>query len=242
MNIRIIINSLILIFIIHIIILNINYSYDIGNKKSIENFSDDKTVSFLMDNINSNNNKNDDFKEKMMKYIQQDYEVPKENKFETKNVYPVEASNTYLSDNNVPNFESNVADTKKFYTINYDNLDETNLKSTSINNLKNYESLSKDNKEVNNKEKDNITISSNYDKPCHIKEHGRESIELPDTWNYKNELPMNGGTMNGIYGFDSLESQFALYNPNKLNLQSSEKNNFDNIPHNDLRKPIIYEN
>jgi len=71
MNIRIIINSLILIFIIHIIILNINYSYDIGNKKNIENFSDDNTVSFLMDNVNTNN-KDDDFKQKMMKYIQQD--------------------------------------------------------------------------------------------------------------------------------------------------------------------------
>jgi hypothetical protein len=53
---------------------------------------------------------------------------------------------------------------------------------------------------------------------------------------------MNGGNMNGIIGFDSLESQFAIYNPNKLNLQSANSNNFDNIPHNDLRKPIVYEN
>ena len=238
MNIRIIINSLILIFIIHIIILNINYSYDIGNKKNIENFSDDNTVSFLMDNATTNN-KDDDFKQKMMKYIQQDYETPKENKFESKNIYPVEASNTYLSDNNVPNFESNVADTKKFYNINYDNLDESNLKATSINNLKNYESLGKDNKESNSS---STTVISNYDQPCHIKEHGRESIKLPDTWSYKNELPMNGGNMNGIVGFDTLESQFAIYNINKLNIETVDDNKFKNIPHDDLRKPIIYEN
>ena len=244
MNIRIVINSLILIFIIHIIILNINHTYDIGNKKNIENFSDDNPVTFLLDNLNAaaNNNKgDDDFKQKMMKYIQQDYEPHKENTFESKNLYPVEPSNSFLSNNNVPNFESNVADTKKFYTINYDNLDETNLKSTSIDNLKNYESLNKNNtKEISNDP--SITISSNYDQPCHIKETGRESIKLPDTWTYKNELPMNGGGMNGIYGFDSLESQFAMYNSNKLNLQSSDKDKFDNIPHNDLRKPIIYEN
>jgi hypothetical protein len=240
MNIRIVINSLILIFIIHIIILNINYSYDIGNKKNIEGFTDnnndDSNVSFLMDN-NSNNKGDDEFKQKMMKYIQQNYEAPKENKFESKNLYPVEPSNSFLSDNNVPNFESNVADTKKFYKINYDNLNEKDLKSTSIDNLKNYESLKKD-----NTDKSSTTVISNYDEPCHIKEHGREPIKLPDTWSYKNELPMNGGTMNGIYGFDSLESQFALYNPNKLNLQSSDKEKFDNIPHNDLRKPIVYEN
>ena len=237
MNIRIVINSLILIFIIHIIILNINYSYNIGNKNNIEGFTDSNSndnINFLMDN---NSNNDDEFKQKMMKYIQQDYQPPKENTFENKNLYPVEPSNTYLSENNVPNFESNVADTKKFYTINYDNLDEKNLKSTSIDNLKNYENLKKD-----DSNKSSLTVVSNYDEPCHIKEHGRESIKLPDTWNYKNEIPMNGGSMNGIYGFDSLESQFALYNPNKLNLQSSDKEKFDNIPHNDLRKPIIYEN
>ena len=53
---------------------------------------------------------------------------------------------------------------------------------------------------------------------------------------------MNGGIMNGIVGFDSLESQFAIYNPNKLNLQVDNENKFNNIPHDDLRKPIVYEN
>ena len=70
----------------------------------------------------------------------------------------------------------------------------------------------------------------------------RESTVNPDNWTYKNELPMNGGNMNGIIGFDALESQFSIYNPNKLNLQDANSSNFDNIPHNDLRKPIVYEN
>ena len=82
-------------------------------------------------------------------------------------------------------------------------------------------------------------------------ETGRESIELPTSWQYKSELPMNGGSMNGIYGFDNLESQFASFNDNsvngndhangtQVNLQPSNDNNFKNIPHNDLRKPVVY--
>lgn len=231
MNIRIIINSLIIIFIIHIIILNLNYSYDFGKKKEIEKFS----MSFLTDN--SDNKLNEEFKKKMLKYIQSDYTPHVENKFEEKNLHQVEASNTFLSNNNNPNFESNVADISKFYNINYDNLNENDLKSTSINNLKNFESLNK------NKEKEHMTIDVQSKEPCNVKSYGRESTTLPDTWLYKDELPMNGGKMNGIFGFDSLESQFAIYNPNKLNLQTvNDNDNLKNIPHDDLRKPIIYEN
>ncbi len=240
MNVRLVINCLILIFIIHIIILNIDFSYTFGvnKKQNIENFNngDDSTINFLMENTQNQSNSDEDFKMKMMKYMQQDYEPHKDNEFEKKNLYPVEASNSFLSDNNVPNFESNVADTKKFYNINYDNMDESTLKETTIQNLKNYEDLKSE------KNKENITISGSLDQPCNLKEFGRESTKLPNNWTYKNELPMNGGSMNGIFGFDSLESQFASYNPNKVNLQNSTNENFNNIPHDDLRKPIIYEN
>ena len=173
----------------------------------------------------TNNNDNDDFKKKLLKYIQEDEPV-KETEFEKKNLLKVEASNTYVNDNNVPNFESNVADISKFYKVNYDNLDENELKSTSI------ESLNKIN---------NSKPVSKTEKDCNTDIYGRDSKVMPDNWSYKNEMPMNGGTMNGIIGFDSLESQFAMYNPNKLNLQSVNDKKFDNIPHNDLRKPIVYE-
>jgi hypothetical protein len=88
------------------------------------------------------------------------------------------------------------------------------------------------------------------DASCETKT-GRESIELPTSWQYKSELPMNGGSMNGIYGFDNLDSQFASFNDNavngndhangtQINLQNANDNNFKNIPHNDLRKPVVY--
>jgi len=226
MDIRIIINSIIIIFILHIIILNINYSVVIGNKPKIENFTDVKenSISFLTDNNNSSSD--DEFKKKLMKYIKED-EITKEVEFENKNLIKVEASNSYLGNDNVPNFESNVADISKFYDINYDNLNENELKSTSIDTLK--------------KIKDTVSIDTHSQQPCNVVSYGRESTVNPDNWKYKNELPMNGGNMNGIIGFDNLESQFAIYNPNKLNLQSVNEDKFQNIPHDDLRKPIVYE-
>lgn len=224
MDIKIIINSFIIIFILHIVILNINSTYTFGKKKYIENFEDTKenkdSMSFL-----TNNYENDDFKKKLLKYIQEDEPI-KETEFEKKNLLKVEASNTYVNDNNVPNFESNVADISKFYKVNYDNLDENDLKETSI------DSLNKVN---------NTKSVSKTEKDCNTTQYVRDSNVLPDNWSYKNEMPMNGGVMNGIVGFDSLESQFAMYNPNKLNLQSVNDKKFDNIPHNDLRKPIVYE-
>ena len=227
MNFRIIINSIIIIFIIHIIILNINASYSIGKKKNIENF-EDKDSNKNKDSMNfltSNNYvDNDEFKKKLLKYIQVD-EPPKMTEFEKKNLIKVEASNTYLNDNNVPNFESNVADISKFYKVNYDNLTENELKSTSIDTLKNTTTSIIDTK------KDTITDP-----------FVRQSTVNPDNWSYKDEIPMNGGLMNGIVGFDSLESQFAMFNPNKLNLETPNSNKFENIPHDDLRKPIVYEN
>jgi hypothetical protein len=236
MDIKIIINSFIILFILHIIILNIDYNIvfgkkkDFGKKNNIEKFTDSKSNDNSMDFLTNNNNNNDEFKQKLLKYMQKN-EIVKETEFENKNINKINPSNSYLSDNNDPNFESNVADISKFYKFNYDNLDEDQLKSTSI------EKINKD-----NKIKEDINIDVQSKEPYNVKNYGRESTVNPDSWVYKDELPMNGGQMNGIIGFDSLESQFAIYNPNKLNLQSSSQDTFNNIPHDDLRKPIIYEN
>lgn len=257
MNIRVIINALLIILILHIIILNIDFRVTIGKNinidknKYLENF-EEKKVGIKPDNISEINsldfltNDNDEFKKKLTKFIKEEPVQP-ENNFEKKNILPVSAANAYLNDNNVPNFESNVADISKFFKINYDNLNEDQLRSTSIEDLRKNHNNSPDSMEsgviheqmISKKNITSATIKENNE----INPFVRTSKENPDTWSYKNELPMNGGTIvNGILGFDSLESQFAVYNPNKLNLQAADSNNFDNIPHDDLRKPIIYEN
>ena len=242
MNIRVIINALLIILILHIIILNIDFKVTIGKNIKVdannylEKFEEKKNE-IKPDNISEINsldfltNDNDDFKKKLTKFIKEDIVQP-ENKFEKKNILPISAANAYLNDNNVPNFESNVADISKFFKINYDDLNEEQLRSTSIEDLRKNHDESKKN-----------VISTSIKENDAINPFVRTSKENPDTWAYKNELPMNGGTIvNGILGFDSLESQFATYNPNKLNLQAADSNNFDNIPHDDLRKPIVYEN
>lgn len=214
MDIKIIINSLLIILILHIIILNINYTISIGTKikESFVVKTNEDSINFLT----TNNDANDEFKKKLLKYVQQDVPVV-ETEFENKNLNKIQPSNSFLSNNNEPNFESNVADVSKFYKINFDSLNENELKTTSVELLKKTEE-------------------------CKKVDYVREPTVNPDTWGYKNELPMNGGIMNGIVGFDSLESQFAIYNPNKLNLQIETENKFNNIPHDDLRKPIVYEN
>jgi hypothetical protein len=63
MDIKIIINSIIIIFILHIVILNLNYSYTFGKKKNIENFDDKKDNNDSM-NFLTTSNENDDFKKK----------------------------------------------------------------------------------------------------------------------------------------------------------------------------------
>ena len=142
MNIRVIINALLIILILHIIILNIDFKVTIGKNIKVdannylEKFEEKKNE-IKPDNISEINsldfltNDNDDFKKKLTKFIKEDIVQP-ENKFEKKNILQISAANAYLNDNNVPNFESNVADISKFFKINYDDLNEEQLRSTSI--------------------------------------------------------------------------------------------------------------
>ena len=70
----------------------------------------------------------------------------------------------------------------------------------------------------------------------------RQSTENPNHWEYNNEFAMNGGTMGGIVGFDGLESQYAGFGSLLDLKENSNEKNENNIPHDDLRKPIVYEN
>jgi hypothetical protein len=231
MDIKYIINICLILFVLHIIIINLNFNVKIGNVENFKN-NDDKNkksndkksnVDFLM----SDKDSSEDFKKKLLKYIQLDEneEKTEKNEFEKKNVSDILASNTYVGNDNVPNFESNVADISKFYNMSFDNMNEDDLRNATPISSKKLEPV---------KLKDNDAKDAN----C-VTKTGRKSIDLPNSWEYKNELPMNGGNMNGIFGFDNLDSQFASFN-DTLNLQESTDNNFNNIPHNDLRKPIVY--
>jgi hypothetical protein len=222
MNLKVIIHALILLFILHIILINIDYSVTIGKK--IENFDNhpkiyDKTepkqpsMDFLQIS-----EKDQEFIKKMNEFSQED---PKESTFDKKNEFPVIPANGVLSNENSPNFESNVADTFKFYNINHDNLKETELKATSI-------------QALNQKATNVINETQKIDNQV------RQAHEKPTTWEYNDEFAMNGGKMGEIVGFDGIESQYADFGSILSPKDSSDQKNPDNIPHDDLRKPVVY--
>ena len=229
MNYRIIIHALILLFILHIIIINSNYTVTIGNK--VENFRNtfvpnkkEKKVEKMENNTSldflGNPEKDNEFIQKMNAFSQ---EKNVESNFDKKNEFPVIPANGVLNNESTPNFESNVADTPKFFNINntYDNLDEKSLKSTSIQDLN----------------KESTTV---LEKEIKIDNQVRQSNERPNNWEYSNEFAMNGGSMGGIVGFDGIESQFADFG-SLLNMKKEDnQKNDDNIPHDDLRKPVVY--
>lgn len=272
---HIIINGLILLIFLHILLSNIDFHQVIGRPKEqvVEKFGRQlgmpdneteerkkmeyqKSIQFLQDSDSQSKFGDDDFKQKLLSFIKKTdqpvkHESPEvaQKAFVQKNVDPIMPSNTFTSNVNVPNFESNVLNVAKFYTINspdssmenFDNLDSKGLK-------QNIQRLSKD--EFTNEQSSSGMILKKTPIPNQSNDvndskssFGRVATELPPTWEYKNELPMNGGTIGGgIVGFDALESQFSMYSPGTMQMQQANSPNFQVIPHDDLRKPIIYEN
>ncbi len=221
MNFKIIIHAIILLFILHIIIINIDYEINIGKK--IEKFKNNNNAKIT----NSSKNSSLDFllenKEKDNEFIQKMNEINNnssdKSEFIKKNTSDILPSNNYLSNENTPNFESNVQDTSKFYIQNnYNDLNEKQLQSTSLDDL---------NKQSNNIVTDIKKVTNT-----------RESKENPSVWEYNNEFAMNGGDMNGIIGFDGLESQYANFGA-PLTMTNNDKSQYNNIPHDDLRKPVV---
>jgi len=131
-------------------------------------------------------------------------------------------------------------DTNEITEINEINEINEMTEMTEMNNIKEKNKMLRSNLEIN--DNSNNSDKDNVQSPFNVTHFGRNSTVNPDTWLYKDDLPMNGGKMGNVFGFDQLESQFAIYNPNKMTLETSESSNFKNIPHDDLRKPVVYEN
>ena len=258
MSFHIILNALIILFVLHIFLSNIQIHHIIGTpKSSTEHFGRqlgvpdkdsefqkskqtdyEKTIKFLQETPESTSDKEDDFKKRLLSFIHKPESSSfAEQQFEEKNAYPVKPSNSFTSNANVPNFESNVLNVQKFYNrnIEFDNLGENELQQS----IEKYTNeVDKDGAITKSTPIPNLTKDSNDSQSS----FGRISTENPPTWSYKSELPMNGGEMGGIVGFDSLESQYSLYQSGTMNMQSADSNNYKVLPHDDLRKPIVYEN
>lgn len=226
MNYKVIFNTLIIIFIVHLVIQNINHSEVINLSNLTERFSGEENN---LENDNNNNNRDveKDTKDEDTNTDEPDVNEAFENN-ELKNElldyaksFKIESNNGILPGNyfenneNVPNFESNVANVSKFYKNNYDSLDKNELINTNTSN-KLVNELNCTDKQVNT------------------------SKNQPDYWAYQNELPMNGGEIGGVVGFNNLEGQYGIYDDSDLNQKNCKLDGMENhLNSNDLRKPDI---
>ena len=137
------------------------------------------------------------------------------------NVLP---GNYYMGKQSDSNFNSNVANLSKFYTTSFDNLTQDELMKSQYNTSTN-----------SRKEQEILEIDKQSKQTSYTDDGAINKTFKPDTWKYKNELPMNGGKMNGIVGFDNLDNQFAIYNKYSLQIQSVNNNSEYNVNLNYLR-------
>ena len=212
---KVIINALLIIVIAHLLLENVDYKVIFGKPKKdryiIDNIEHDQYISpdldtaTQMSDMNQDNSSRDELLDYISSSLPQGHNTTAVNEpFENpKEVKPV---NYFVNDNNTPNFGSNILNLNKFYdTMPMDG--KHDLKATPYDN--HLEKL----KVKNNNESNQIG-------------------NKPDSWQYANELPMNGGEMNGISGFDNLESSYALFG----NTSSSAGCNFPSVnPNDDIR-------
>jgi len=235
MNLKLILNALLIILILHLFIQNTDLKEVIGQ----ENFAnaapvaDDQTMNFLMKGGNTvvNVGQNEDVRSKLVDYVKRNtasyFEVNK-NALGDSNM-DVAPSNVYQHDNNHPNFESNVANISKFYENNFDNMDQKALEQAPVN--------QSDLLMVQQPQ----TIDNVSKQACNIDENANVPVIIDQQWSYQNEVPMNGGAfMGSVTGFCDHDAQYSVYDTSKLNVSSCVDGAFEvGAAKNDIRKPDI---
>ena len=232
MNLKIILNALLIIIILHILIQSTNMHDVIGfGREHFDGNGRDpgnNTMDFLMKGGDTvvNVNQNEDVRSKLVDYVSRNtatyFEVNKNALGDTN--MDVMPSNIYQNDENQPNFESNVANISKFYENNFDNLEQKQLEQapTNSNNLlmtRNPQTI------------DNVSRQA-----CNIDQNANTPVISDQQWSYQNEVPMNGGAfMGSVTGFCDHDAQYSIYDTSKLNVSSC----VDSSSKNDIRKPDI---
>ncbi len=217
---HILINALIIIILLHLLITNLNDSKEHFEEENKEKKKKNKND---LDEIPDLTFKNME----TMKNLKN-----KENRKNLPNT--ITPANTYdkMDSLNVPNFESNVLDYTQFYKINKN--DSSKVESKNKKNRSNFISP------VSTPE-NSVSVSP---RPFNSVDTGkiasRPSRGLPDRWEYANDLPMNGGMFGSIVGLDSSESLYSSFDGSAVSFKKCAEEVVARIPHNDLRKPIVY--
>lgn len=264
MNLHIILHAIIILLVLHILIKNIDMHFTIGDISTIyEKFTNTLTAQTLglynkknttqspstadiMDDNNDNNDDNDSDnssihgfknyldanKQKLLnevKKVTNNIDMKATN-FEALNETPFKPSNYYIHNENVPNFGSNVINPAQYYNINPPN---NNYQPRSCNTTEQPQ-ISNMTMAQNNilNPVSNLTYNNN---PSPLIEDNRISTQYPATWEYKNELVMNGGEFTpNLVGYDEISNEYAPYNIQSNNIQPTF-----NVKYDDLRKGQI---
>ena len=224
MNWNILIHALLLILIFHILIVHIESNREkYSEEERPKKVKKEKRVRF--DKKESIDYLEESFQSKM------DSEETVES-FENKAlINTITPANTFdkMDYVNHPNFESNVLNFNAFYKIN--NSKETREKNVPKNHLL----------QVSTPRESSPSVSP---RPFPSADNGkipsRPSRQLPDRWEYTNELPMNGGMFGSIVGLDSMEGLYSSYDGGAMSIKKCGQEVVADVPHNDLRKPIVY--
>ena len=226
METKILINSLLLIVIFYLLIDCIPHRYVFGDKKNTEkqyynrreNFNDgqmDNEIGIKDNNINE-----------LHDYMDNKFDRMSTDILDTDDVKP---DNYFTNDNNTPNFNTSSINTDRFYDMNMDGVMSDKLEKSS------YVSPS------DNKETENVMIDTQSKNSSIIDDvTNKEKVFKPDTWQYKNELPMNGGAFSGLTGFDSQGGSYAIYSHTELNLEQCNNETKCNKV-NDLRNGMMQD-
>ena len=194
-NFRFLVNILLVIFILHLIITHFKNEQEekLSYKKQFEpsevkaTYSVEELNEYLED-MDKPGQENFETRPQMVNEIATEVNMP-----DPSPLVPVESpefpepSNYYTTDSNTPNFTSNVMNVKKFY-----------------------EQTPPNTKVENNNQLNDVATMQTCDTPNSTINQNPDFLK-PDAWLYKNELPMNGGQMGNITGFDSLESAYSLF-------------------------------
>jgi len=134
----------------------------------------------------------------------------KENFADKTDIPSVLPANEYTTYNNTPNFTSNVEDLRKFY------------------NYTQYAGLEKlperDYDPMNGYMKNAQIIDEVSKQPSYFSNGSNGKTLKRDYWQYNDEMAMCGGDMNGIVGYDTLDSGYAIYDENNMKIKKvSEK-------------------
>lgn len=114
----------------------------------------------------------------------------------------VNPSNFYTQNFNTPNFTTDVLDLRKYY-------DYDLPASKSTGKSKEDKSGNRDGDMLRRTEADTFPWKQGPDKNENV------NVMESDYWSYKNELPMNGGSFDGLVGYQNMGGSFAFFDQYK---------------------------